>query len=241
MALLGYDKNYNDLTADNPASLGLRIAQTVIDKTYNDGANEANNYAGEPYYHPINKPLWPGRDGNPLLYINDPNRWQPLTLGSFTDQNGIESSEYPAFVGPHWGFVTPFSLTENERHPEKPGVWLDPGDPPKLDLLKAYAPTTQDQIYYTWNHTRVAIFSAYLDPTDGELIDISPGAIGNNTLGTNDGHGHSVNPHTGKPYEPQIVPRGDYYRVLAEFCTYRTALFSHFPPPFGCYFSTNIG
>ena len=31
------------------------------------------------------------------------------------------------------------------------------------------------------------------------------------------GAGHPVNPVTGAPYEPQIVPRGDYTRVLAEF------------------------
>lgn len=29
--------------------------------------------------------------------------------------------------------------------------------------------------------------------------------------------GHAVNPVTGQPYEPQIVPRADYTRVLAEF------------------------
>src|SRR5690606_17141365 len=29
--------------------------------------------------------------------------------------------------------------------------------------------------------------------------------------------GHSINPITGNPYETQIVPRGDYTRVLAEF------------------------
>ena len=31
------------------------------------------------------------------------------------------------------------------------------------------------------------------------------------------GRGHALNPYTGKPYAPQIVPRGDYTRVLAEF------------------------
>ena len=55
------------------------------------------------------------------------------------------------------------------------------------------------------------------------MIDISPAAArrGNNTLrllrhrrrrGARD-----LNPVTGQPYAPQIVPRGDYYRVLAEF------------------------
>jgi hypothetical protein len=31
------------------------------------------------------------------------------------------------------------------------------------------------------------------------------------------GNGHDINPSTGLPYEPQMVPRGDYGRVLAEF------------------------
>ena len=41
--------------------------------------------------------------------------------------------------------------------------------------------------------------------------------MGNNTLGTNDGTGHAVNPVTGQPYAPQIVPQADFGRVLAEF------------------------
>lgn len=49
------------------------------------------------------------------------------------------------------------------------------------------------------------------------MIDISPAARGNNDLGTNNGHGYDVNPATGQPYAPQVVPAGDYYRVLAEF------------------------
>ena len=48
------------------------------------------------------------------------------------------------------------------------------------------------------------------------MIDISPATRGNNTLGTNDGSGRTVNPATGQPYAPQLVPAGDYYRVLAE-------------------------
>ena len=48
-------------------------------------------------------------------------------------------------------------------------------------------------------------------------IDIGPGAIGDNPLGTNDGDGHDVNPVTGEPYAPNVVLRGDFARVLAEF------------------------
>jgi hypothetical protein len=67
------------------------------------------------------------------------------------------------------------------------------------------------------------------------ILVISPGSLGNVPFealpthvedypdyyqyleGGDIGTGHDVNPHTGLPYEPQVVPRGDYARVLAEF------------------------
>ncbi len=74
---------------------------------------------------------------------------------------------------------------------------------------------------------------SHLDPADGVLWNISPGAIGNaptlpQTLseykafynffdGGDASQGHPINPHTGQPYEDQWVPRADYARVLAEF------------------------
>jgi hypothetical protein len=48
-------------------------------------------------------------------------------------------------------------------------------------------------------------------------MNISPGAFGNNPLGANSGTGHVLNPATGAPYPPNVVPRGDFARVLAEF------------------------
>jgi hypothetical protein len=59
--------------------------------------------------------------------------------------------------------------------------------------------------------------SSLLDPASGATIDISPGARGGNTLGTNDGHGHPVNPATGQPYPPDVVNEADFGRVMAEF------------------------
>jgi hypothetical protein len=50
-----------------------------------------------------------------------------------------------------------------------------------------------------------------------EPMDLSPGALGNNSLGANDGTGHPLNPVTGQPYTPHRVRRGDFGRVLAEF------------------------
>jgi hypothetical protein len=49
------------------------------------------------------------------------------------------------------------------------------------------------------------------------MLDISPGALGNNALGTNDGVGRALNPVTNAPYGPQVVRQSDYGRVLAEF------------------------
>ena len=36
-------------------------------------------------------------------------------------------------------------------------------------------------------------------------------------LGGDQSKGHKLNPFTGKPYEKNFVPRGDYTRVIAEF------------------------
>ena len=79
----------------------------------------------------------------------------------------------------------------------------------------------------------MAIWSGHLDQGDGVMIDISPASRGNlqslptsfdeypdfyDTLNGGDkSPGHPTNPATGAPYEPQLVPRGDYTRVLAEF------------------------
>jgi len=79
----------------------------------------------------------------------------------------------------------------------------------------------------------VAVWSSHLDPDDGVMMDISPASLGNNDYlpeqfvdfhqlyqksdGGDAGQGYPVNPTTGAPYQPQVVPRGDYSRVLAEF------------------------
>lgn len=52
---------------------------------------------------------------------------------------------------------------------------------------------------------------------DNTLVDISPGAIGNNPLGSDAGTGFTTNPVAGGNYAANNVKRGDYTRVLAEF------------------------
>ena len=111
-----------------------------------------------------------------------------------------------------------------ERDGHNWSVWHDPGTPPLHG-------TTEGDARYKWGNEMVITWSAHLDPSDGVMIDISPGAIGNAVLpdvsdetdfydkieGGDWGEGWDLNPVTGEPYEPQIVPRGDYGRILAEF------------------------
>jgi hypothetical protein len=210
MTQLGYDSAITTVVGESPAAIGNAIALLITNRGLQDGANESNEYINQ-YYEPLNDPLVPDLFGNPTL--TDPNRWQPLALDFFVDQSGIVLGDYPEFLSPEWGNVTPFSLTANDtstyqRDNNTYKVYVDPGAPPYLQNANSgYKPGFE----------QVIEFSSKLDPSDGELIDISPVSRGNNALGTNNGNGHLVNPATGQPYVQQLVPAGDYYRVLAEF------------------------
>ncbi len=233
MGLLGYDINFTstDYSSGSAAALGNYIAQCMINYGLNDNANEQNDYANN-FYEPVNEPLNVDIPGNTT--ITDYNRWQPLTLALFIDQSGnLIPGETPEFLSPEWGHVYPFSLDENDvtiytRDGDTYPVLLDPGAPPYLQLDGSG--TTED---YVWSFLTTAVWSSHLDPADGVMWDISPGSIGNNAPfpetfqdhpnyydffeGGNDHNGHPVNPHTGLPYQPNVVPRADYARVLAEF------------------------
>ena len=226
MADLGYDTSYTDTQADTPAALGNRVAQSIIAFGLSDGANEQLNYANL-IYEPVNPPLLPEFPGNPDII--DLNRWQPLALEFFVDQSGNPiPTGYPDALSPEWGLVTPFSLNENdleilERDGFEWWVWHNPGNPPYIG--------GEGDARYKWGNEMVAIWSSHLDPSDGVMIDVSPATIGNAVLpdvadeqdfyqwleGGDWGQGWDTNPVTGLPYEPQIVPRGDYGRILAEF------------------------
>jgi hypothetical protein len=229
MTYLGYDgaNVSTDYAAGSPAALGNHIAQCYINFGLADGANETNEYKNTSY-QPINAPLKPELPGNPG--ISDFNRWQPLSLVSYIDQSGNQVSSTPKFLGPEWGQVVPFAMQADDRvEYEHNGfdylVYHDPGAPPLIggDLSESYK----------WAFSLVSIWSSHLDHTDGVMVDISPASLGNiqsyptqfedypqfyNTLAGGDASvGYAVNPVTGEPYTPQIVPRGDYARVLAEF------------------------
>ncbi|MAJ52261.1 MAG: hypothetical protein CMB82_11720 [Flammeovirgaceae bacterium] len=235
MMILGYDKNFTSTQyqGDSPAALGNYIAAQIIEFGLQDGSNEVFFYSNL-HYEPINEPLIPTFSGN-LIGI-DPNRWQPLAFDFFIDQAGFEvPGGTPDFLSPEWGKVVPFALTKDdltikERDGNEYWVYHDPGDPCYLEL-----DGSGNSSEYQWGNSLVTIWSSHLDPNDGVMIDVSPATIGNidpesypNTLnehrqfynlfeGGDPSRGHDLNPITQEPYEPQIVPRGDYTRVLAEF------------------------
>jgi len=199
MDSLCYPLDVTTTEGDSPAALGNRIAAAIIASALEDGSNQADGYAPTDY-EPVNPPLVVADDAITMI---DPDRWQPLQLENMISQNGIPvTNGVQQAVGPHWGHVTPFAIVAGRAE----GVPIDPGPPPQFGT-QAY----RDQA------VMVIQLSSQLDSTAGTTIDISPGAIGNNPLGTNDGHGHEVNPATGEPYEAQVVQRGDFGRVVAEF------------------------
>jgi hypothetical protein len=226
MDQLGYDRAYYGTVGDSPAAVGNRIALNVLWFGLNDNSNEQGGYDNL-YYAPVNPPLLPDFPGNPDIV--DTNRWQPLALDWFQDQGGnIITEGYPSALSPEWGIVTPFALSVNDltiynRDGFDYWVYHDPGDPPFIGGV--------GDAYYKWGNEMVSIWSSHLDPTDGVLWDISPKTIGNDPLpGVNDwatyynlydggdwSVGHTINPYTGNAYDEQIVPRGDYTRILAEF------------------------
>lgn len=226
MASLGYDPSVTTLVGDTPAALGNRIANTIIVQGMTDGANELNDY-GNVWYTNFNPPIFPELPGNPDI-IN-PNRWQPIAIEFFIDQSG---NPIPlgsvTHLSPEWGALPGFALDPNSAvlHPRDGfdyPVYHDPGPPPLIG--------GEGDDYYRWGNEMVVTWSAHLDPTDGVMMDISPASLGNSPLpevdewaayydfidGSDWSQGHAVNPATGLPYEPQIVPRGDYTRILAEF------------------------
>lgn len=232
MAELGYDWTFssNFYQSGDPAALGNYIGDCVSFYGLSDGANESGNY-NYSFYSPVNPPMVPDSAGNHAM--KDPNHWQPLLLNGAIDQNGNPIPALQRFQSPEWGKVVPFALPDSvkttyQRNLTDWNVYYDPGPPAFFDTLNGGASSD----IYRWNHNLVAIWGSHLDPNDGVMWDISPATVGNtapfpNTFqefqdfyhydGTVTQSGRSINPKTGLPYAPQIVPRGDYTRVLAQF------------------------
>lgn len=244
MDSLGYDINYTaiDYANGNPAALGNYLANRIIAYGYQDGSNEINNYAYQ-YYQPVNPKIQVEQPGNPTMV--DPNRWQAISLSVAIDQSGNLLTSDPPHLGPEWGNVKPFSMTSADvtthvRDGNSYKVYHDQGDPAYIDTINASGLAD----FYKWNFSLVSVWQSHMDTTDGVMWDISPASQGNISnlpnnwadyetfydyeAGGDHGIGYAVNPVTNQPYTPQMVKRGDYARVLAEF--WADGLDSETPP-----------
>jgi hypothetical protein len=200
MRSLCYRIDFTSTKGGSPAAVGNRIAAAAIRFGRKDGSLERLHYADESYV-PVNSPLVVAEAGTAM---HDPTFWQPLALDHNVAQNGLTVPEkVQTFIGAQWGHVRGFALPRSRT-----GVPIDPGPPPI---------GTPESAAYKQAAVDVIRKSAELDPAGGETIDIGLDALGNNPLGTNDGHGYAVNPVTGQAYPPEPVPLADYGRVLAEF------------------------
>ena len=229
MQQLGFNTAETSLAYEggSPAALGNYIASCYVDFGLQDGANEANDYANVSYA-PVNPAIEPELPGNPNIV--DLDRWQPISLTQFIDQAGNVITDEPEFLSPEWGQLEPFAMTDADKTTyQRDGfdyeVYFDPGSPP------SYTGASADD--YKWGFSLVAIWGSHLDFSDGVMIDISPATVGNSQQlpasvsdyprfydylnGGDASQGYATNPVTGAPYAQQIVPRGDYARVLAEF------------------------
>lgn len=229
----GYDINLTSTNylQDGPAALGNYIAEQMISYGLQDGSNESNNYDYQ-YYEPANPPIEVELPGNPEMI--DPNRWQAISLSNSIDQAGNPVGNTPLHLGPEWGNVNTFGLSPNDitlhyRDGFPYQVYHDPLSPPLLDTLTQ----TGLEDFYKWNFLMVSVWQSHLDPDNPEVWDISPNNLGNITdypqnwsdydtfydffNGGDTGQGYAINPVTNLPYTPQLVKRGDYARILAEF------------------------
>ena len=229
MNALSLDPTFDsiDYAEDGDAALGNYVADCYIEFGFRDGANEINDYQNISY-KPVNPALDPTKPGNPNLV--DLNHWQPIILPTFIDQSGNQVDSQPDFLSPEWGHVVPFALTDDSlsvysRDGFDYWIYHDEGPPPYVD-----GPRSE---FYRWGFSLVSVWGSHLTTEDGVMIDISPGSVGNVddfpstftdyqafynlTDGGDASRGRAANPTTGQPYAQQIVPRGDYTRVLAEF------------------------
>ena len=200
MGKLGYDPAQTGVSGNSPRALGNRLGQAVIEHFADDSANESADYADPDAFEPDSPNLVVDRPG---CNAQDPNLWQRLVLAKAETQNGIPAGAgSQVYIGGQWGHVTPFGLLRAK--PDAP--YLDIGEPPRA-LDDRLVDAAVDVLRRT----------SQLDVEDTTTMDVSPASLGNNPLGTNDGHGRALNPITGKPYAKHSIRRSDFGRVLAEF------------------------
>jgi len=177
---------------DSPGGVGHRVAERYIAAAKDDGSLELQNYIERPRYTPLNAPLDPLLDAT--VALKQPDHWQPLVVDGATQR----------YVTPHWGSVRPFALPTGEER--FAGLAIGPPT-----LAGGTLSALREQL------VELIRFNSWCDTAQGVRIEVSPAAIGGNTLGADDGHGYDHNPLTSNPYEASPVNRGDWVRVVADY------------------------
>ena len=111
MVMLGYDPTNGSTDPATPAGVGNAAAAALLAIRHNDGSNQLGDlhpgaYSDYTGYQPVNTPT----------ALNDPNRWQPLSIVNAQGQAVTQ-----VYTTPQWGKVTPFALPS--------GSALRPGPP----------------------------------------------------------------------------------------------------------------
>jgi len=197
----------------DPAYVGIQIARNILKTQAQDGSREEYDYSPlKDSYTLINPtPLDMRMSGAGGLI--DINHWQPLRLARSVDQSGNPTNwQVQPPLTLFWGQLPTFSNFEDQAARDKSGVFFDPG---------TALPTFENDFdKFIESNLQVVDFSSLLSPISGggaQKIDVSPNSYGNNSLGSNDGEGYSLNPFTGRPYTPNFVKHANYGRTLAEF------------------------
>jgi hypothetical protein len=220
MEALGYDPDFDSTEGDSPAAIGNRIGEAVIAYGQTDGATEGSDmcYPDPSGYFPSNPSLVFDLPGTQVIRAN---QWQKLAFDYLVLQNGIIIGQaLQEFVGVAWGGTKSFAIP-----PVPAGETPDPSDCTSIGgaMSPIFDPGCAPQLAGVGDQevkdsiVELVAFSSYVDPTDGVTMDLSPSVRGNSPLGTDDHQGHPLNPFTGEPYEPNVVMRGDWARIIAEF------------------------
>lgn len=155
MVAQGLDPNYTSTDASTPAGVGNAACAAVIAAKHADGANQLGDLAPGAYsdytgYTPVNTPT----------LINDPNRWQPLTVSD--GHGGVVTQK---FIAPFWGQVKPFALQSVSQYAVKP---------PAVAGTAAYQKQVDEVLAYSANLTdRQKVIAEYW--ADGPSSELPPG------------------------------------------------------------------
>jgi membrane-associated phospholipid phosphatase len=143
----GFDPNNTTTDTTTPAGVGNVACEAVLDFRHSDGSNQlgdlhAGAYSDYSNYQPVNS----------SNQINDPNRWQPIQIGTNVQK----------FITPFWGQVTPFALKSLKQYKLKP--------PAKFGT-DAYLAQAEEVISYSavLTDTTKVIAEYWADGPDSEL------------------------------------------------------------------------